>query len=278
MSKSISFYPKEIRNIIHEKILPYNRIIKIADKLRTKKQISFICQECQKESNVRFDKLNGRKYAKLEPVCSKCIMKYTTNNKLWKKTNSDAQLIAQNRPEVIKKQRKAQQKLMKEDKNYILKRRSKSFLSGKIENIYFDSSWELFYIIYCFDNPGIEFIRRCKDKIKFYDAKGICRNYFPDFVIKYKNSIEKIIEIKGNLSRNAQNKIKSAKSFYGNKFEVIRYHDLVKMGIFVKSDIYLKHKFNDIFEKYAISFNNNAVLENIIQKGLLDENKINIKT
>jgi len=278
MSKSISFYPKEIRDIIHEKVLPYSRIIKIADKLKTKKLIKFICQECQKESTLRFDKLNGRKYAKLEPVCSECIMKYTTNNILWKETNSNAQLIAQNRSEVIEKQRKAQQRLIKEDKDYVLKRRSKNFLSGKIQDIYFDSSWELFYIIYCLENPDILSIQRCKDKIRFYDTKNISRNYFPDFIIRYKNLIEKVIEIKGNLSKNSQNKIKAAKKYYGDKFEIIRYSDLKKMGIFVKSEVYLKYKFDDIIRKYIIYFNNNTTLQSMINRGLLDENKINIKT
>jgi len=100
---------------------------------------------CGNDEEMQINSMRRRKIVGTKPICRKCSLSYATSSDEWKKSNSDAQFIAQNRKEVKEKQRKAQNDLMENDPLYIEKRRSNSFISGEIEGIYFDSSWELFY-------------------------------------------------------------------------------------------------------------------------------------
>lgn len=81
---------------------------------------------------------------------------------------------------------------------------------GYYKNIYCQSSWELAYVIYCFDH-NIEF-KRNTDHFK-YEFGGKIRNYFPDF---YLMATSTYIEIKGY--NDARSKAKAAQ--FPNKLKV----------------------------------------------------------
>jgi transposase-like protein len=74
--KKIDFYPEEIRDIINLDVLPYERVMEVKDVLKTKKKVSFKCKICESESVISFVNMKTRKYAKFEPICQKCILKY----------------------------------------------------------------------------------------------------------------------------------------------------------------------------------------------------------
>lgn len=265
-------YPDEILDIINDKVLPYERVLPVFEKLKTKKKICFTCKICCKISNVRFDKFKNRKYGYKEPICNKCILKYTTNTNKWKAKNSKAQFLAQNRKEVILKHKQAQRKLIAADPFYADKRRSRSYVSGKINGYYFDSSWELLYLVYCLENKDIENVKRCKDKIRYLDYNNIPRYYYPDFIVKYVNGTEHIVEIKGGLSKNVLIKEKYALKKYGKNYKLLYKKDLENLGIFVRSSPYLQEQYKKIIENYDVTFNPNSSLKKWIKNYSSDKN------
>jgi len=250
-------YPKEVWGILDKEVWEYNEIKHLINKLNTKKIVRFDCIICGESSLHSIFSMKRRKIAGTKPICKKCALKYVTNTNEWRDNNSKAQFISQNKPEVIEKQRKTQKRLMEEDPLYIEKRRNNSFLSGKVEGIYFDSSWELFYIIYCIENDKIEKVKRFKEKITYYDKNGIKRNYHPDFIVNFKNGESKIIEIKGHLANNTIEKKEAALREYGKKYEILKQKDLYKLGLFVRSEPFLREWYKKIFDNYNVCFNEN---------------------
>ena len=87
---------------------------------KSKLKLTFKCKICNKEAKSLMSAFFRRKYFKNEPICSKCILKEATNTEQWKKNNSKAQFVAQNKPEQIELNRKIQIKLNK-DKNFLKK-------------------------------------------------------------------------------------------------------------------------------------------------------------
>lgn len=74
---------------------------------------------------------------------------------------------------------------------------------GWFKNYYYQSTWELAYIIYNIDND-ILFSRNTKEKFK-YEYNGKTYNYYPDF--KLENSV--YVEIKGYYTPKVEEKLKS---------------------------------------------------------------------
>jgi len=199
--------------------------------------------------------MRNRKICGTRPICVKCALKFAVNTEEWRDNNSKAQLIAQNRPEVLEKQRKAQLKLMKDDPFYAEKRASKSYISGKIEGIKFDSSWEMFYMSYCWENPDIVSIERYVGYIEYINDKSKKSKYYPDFLVTFKNGIKKIVEIKGSKKyHNFHEKFNAAKRKWGASYVVYGKKELYKLGIKFRQKQYCL----DFFKKgYEIEFNNN---------------------
>ena len=73
---------------------------------------------------------------------------------------------------------------------------------GWYDNVYFDSTYELAYYIYC-KEKGI-YIERCVDKYKYINSKGKIRTYHPDFRVE-----GKIVEIKGYKDREVDIKLRA---------------------------------------------------------------------
>lgn len=78
---------------------------------------------------------------------------------------------------------------------------------GTYRGIYCQSSWELAYVLYCFDN-GINFIRN-KEGFK-YTLDGKERTYFPDFYLPDEDTY---VEIKGYYDKKSKEK---KEQFIGN--------------------------------------------------------------
>lgn len=254
--KPIDFYPEEVRDILHLDTWEYENIKKIISKLNTKKKVRFDCEMCGNSETIRINEIKKRKICGTRPLCKKCAIIFATNSKEWRKSNSEAQFVAQNRPDVKEKQRVAQKRLMIEDPLYLEKRRSKSFISGKINDIYFDSSWELFFIIWCFENENIQYIKRFEEFIEYTDRNGNIRKYKPNFFVEYKNGDTKVFEIKGERSRNVKEKKKAAEEKYGNKYVFLDKEKLYEIGILVRSAPYVREKM-DKAKKYDLYFDEN---------------------
>lgn len=104
----------------------------------------------------------------------------------------------------------------------------KQFKHGRYNNIYFDSSWELAYYIYCIEhNINIE---RCKEiRYYIYDEKQY--KYYPDFIVN-----GEIIEIKGYITDKVKYKIEQ-----NPDIKVLYYKDIEYCIL------YCKEKYGDKF-------------------------------
>lgn len=203
-------------------------------------------------------------------------MKYTFNLDEVKKINSEAQLIAQNKPETMEKRNTAVKlafkynghKIKLKHQNSIQKfynsslgkirkkeqsERSKNYwknkdyrekctntkcLSGNYDGISFDSSYELSLILYYKDK-----IYRSNLHIP-YKVNNEIHYYYPDFVLNT-NEGKIIIEIKGQDSNIVRIKEKYARLFVRNSQDYIEYRmlfreDLKKLPGFIFYDSYKK--------------------------------------
>lgn len=180
---------------IHEKIVSFDTYLKFKDILPAcKKEVEITCDFCKNKTSLKWRDIARRVYFNDKQVCKECALKQTTTLDEWKNNNSKAQLIAQNRPEVLHKQRTAQSNLMQKDKDYYEKRSSGNLLKGYYYDIYFESSYELFYIYYCLKN-NIQ-IYRSELEIEYINKYGFKTFYHPDFEI-IQNNKKYIVEIKG---------------------------------------------------------------------------------
>jgi len=258
------YYPKELQKIWRQEIWDYEIVKPYLKELRTKKLIRFICEICGKEDIRSLNEMKNRKICGYRPICRKCALVFAVNSDEWIKNNSKAQLIAQNRPEVLEKQRQAQIRLMENDPLYVEKRASKSYISGIIEGMRFDSSWEMFYIGYCIKNPDIKSIKRYVGKIEYIKNNGCKSFYYPDFVVKFKNGKSKIIEIKGSKKYNHfHEKFNAAKKKWGVNYIVYGQKELYKLGILVRKKRYWKYFFE---QGYNVVFNKNSKSQNFVKE------------
>lgn len=213
-----------------------------------------LCGECVKCGN-KFTYSSVKKFMRnrknkedkknLWESCSKCwLIINTKEDNNWIIKNSQAQKIAQNKPEQLQKnrdgvrkswnskRRKNASKLMKKKwkndeafaKKAILNFKNinnvkigfgSGGLKGKYNNIYYDSALEFSFILWC-KEKNISIKRYDLDPVKYIDENNVERSYYPDFIIN-KNEV---VEIKGsglwyrkNYIRNIK-KIEAAKKFF----------------------------------------------------------------
>ena len=256
--KYLDFYPEELKPILKDDVWDLEKIRPFLNRLgRCKRKVKFICQECNHSDIMTISAMRIRKICGFKPICKKCSLKFATNSEMWKASNSKAQIIAQNRPSVLKKQRDAQLRLMKNDPLYAEKRCSKSYISGTIKGMRFDSSWELYFIVYCWESKKIKRIDRYDGFIEYFDTKDKKRRYYPDFVVEFCNGIKKIVEIKGTKKyNNFLDKFNAARKKLGINYVVYEEGDLKDMGIYFRRESYLK----GFYKKYysEITFYANA--------------------
>lgn len=184
--------PKEL---LKYEIVPFDVYDKYKNTYNSKLKVCFKCKICGVDSISRWNKLSSRKYLKYEPICSNCILKQTTNLQEWKNANSSAQYIAQNRPDVLKKQKEAQEKLMNTDFDKYIEKHSntKKILRGTYDGISFVGSYELAFINYMYKNH-IPIKRADGVKIEYKYNNNI-HYYQPDFIIG--EDFDTLVEVKG---------------------------------------------------------------------------------
>lgn len=171
-----------------------------------KNNLYFICL-CGVECVILVYNFYKRKHQK--PLCKNCYREKYCYDKEWREKNSKAQLISQNRPETLKKQRAAQKRRhampgMKEkyrkiglklweDKNYRNKviKNSSIAMNGIYRGITYQSSYELAFIMWS-QQKGYKIKRFDLDGIP-YKWNGKTHHYYPDFII----NDNRIIEVKG---------------------------------------------------------------------------------
>ncbi len=193
-----------------------------------KTNVYYKCNICDKNSKSRINNLIKRKYFSFEPICPICILKQVTNTKEWKKINSDAQKIAQNKPERIQQNREQTILLNKNfdfikrksislkkalntiehkelkrkislqkwsDPNYakkVIENSKNNYKTGIYNGLYYQSGYELAFLLK-FKNK-INEIRRVDFYIPYKDKNNIIRHYYPDFII---DKEKLLIEVKG---------------------------------------------------------------------------------
>lgn len=195
----------------------------------SKIRAKFNCQECMSKSDSRLSKMIKRKFFALEPICSNCINKVVANTDKWKKTNSEAQLIAQNKPEVKEKNRKAQLERFRDPK--VIKRHSEASvkmwknpeyrkkmeriakekwknpeyarkviqnsksggLKGFYKELYYDSGYELAWLMILESKGKLSNVKRANIYIEYKNTNNKTSHYYPDFILDEKY----LIEIKG---------------------------------------------------------------------------------
>lgn len=252
-------------------LVPFELYLKYKDYNANKLYINCNCKKCNSKTKVKWGRIKTRQHCPTEQICNKCIKKHTANLEIVRKRNSDAQLIAQNRPESKERQRIAQIKRCKENpqsiekqrigikkffntekgiklKSEIIKRfKNSGHLRGYYNEIRFDSSWEL-SILVCYEDKNIT---RCNLKIP-YIFNGERHTYFPDFIL----NDEVILEVKGRKEEINNVKMNATISYLSQnninlKYKILYYEDLQEID-------------NIIFFK------------NIDDLSLLDKNKLKI--
>jgi hypothetical protein len=185
----------------------------------TKLTVHYDCKNCGEPSTSRAAHMFSRMYFSGEPICSLCISKMVPNLEVWKAKNSDAQFIAQNEPKQKEKNRQAQLKLLEnpefikkrsegakrkwaepeyrakmvkiaQDKwldpiyaNKVIQNSNGNFLCGYYNEIYYDSGYELAYLMKMESEKSYKRIQRVNFYISYKDKNGKSRCYYPDFII-----------------------------------------------------------------------------------------------
>jgi hypothetical protein len=109
------------------------------------------------------------------------------------------------------------------------------YFISRCGRIYFASSWELMFLVWCENNLLVSQFGRCEDRIRYEKPRGGSAYYHPDFQLTL-NGKELIVEIKGGKSEIdlVERKRLAAIGYYqGGKTYTIMYKaDLMRMGIF----------------------------------------------
>ena len=154
---------------------------------------------------------------------------------------------------------------MRDDPLYAEKRCSKSYISGVIRGMRFDSSWELYFMVRCWESKNILSIERYNGSIGYLDPIGKKRRYYPDFIVKFKNGTKKIVEIKGSKKyNNFLEKFNAARKKHGINYIVYEEDDLKDINIFFRRESFLR----DFYRKYfkEITFYKNKRVDEFMRR------------
>lgn len=250
MKKEIT-YEKFESNDFCTKGISNHKLIGSCDKCNCKFEYSAVKKFMRNRKNKE-DKKH------LWNTCQKCWLKINTSeDEKWIEKNSQAQLIAQNKPEQkiknalavskswtkerkekmsdwVKDRWKNDEKFAKQALkniswtdgkdidlfNRVMKMSAGSGgLKGDYKEINYDSALELSYILWCFDN-NIPIKRYDLPPIEYIAEDGVKRKYFPDFIINSNT----IVEIKGKglfYSKNYERNLKKIKALKEQKLKYV---------------------------------------------------------
>ena len=112
------------------------------------------------------------------------------------------------------------------------------YYNSRFGRLYFASSWELMYLVWCDQNESIQLVCRCEDRIRYRKPKGGYAYYHPDFSVVSTGG-EYVVEIKGGRSPDlVERKRKAAVEHYRetSKCYVILFRDdLKRLGCFLSN-------------------------------------------
>lgn len=246
-------------------------------KFNSKQTFSSTCEKCHNQYTLKYCKFNVR--TKDWNYCSKCYNKEITNTDEWKKKNSEAQMIAQNKPEVKEKMSKSlikfwaenpetKAKMVENVKSYYTDEIREQVSKKSVENnlnstngflntpysgyiwnstdkVRFDSLLELSFIIYQYELGNK--VERYKGYIEYED--GYTRRYIPDFILE-----DTIIEVKSKYlyEKNKENvnlKAEAAKRLG------VRYSIVTEEGIKTKYFKRCKQSVIKLLQDFDVVFN-----------------------
>lgn len=275
--KSLSILLKD------EKITYDEAMILINENIVTKRKFISVCISCKNEFTYSTAQLKVRSYTH-DSLCSKCyIPKYVCKTKKWKKKNSDAQFIAQNKPGAKEKMSKILKNTMNTTnmrenirKGVLLAFKNDPTISKRISElskmnhtkqeyrekvhgtinkgsiktikfgiVHFDSLLELSFIINCDNDKTIKSLSRWDKEAVNYEVDNIVCNYYPDFIVNNNTAIE--IKSRYYLDINKVHVL--AKQKYFKKL-----YKQYKYFIYFDDKIDKKYIINSI-KKVAINFN-----------------------
>ena len=201
---------------------------RLDNSLSTKCYLFYTCEFCKEECILMRRKFLARKVKSFKS-CGSCHARNVSGLPEQKLINSEAQKIAQNRPETIKKMSdsiiKAWQRDYTERCDSIRKsynnnpahreniriaslrmwsneeyrkkvEKSQAYCWGYHKDIFYQSLCELAFVLWCEDR-NIEVRRYDGEPIRYVDAAGINRHYIPDFIMRSNT----IVEVKSSLDR-----------------------------------------------------------------------------
>lgn len=230
------------------------------------------CTKCGKRFTSAWNNLWLKKaFCGLE-VCGKCSRKEQFT-KEWRHNNSEAQKRVQGTPEAKKKMSEILKLSWKNDpdRKVRISKSLKKVYDGNVElrkkigdasrrnwqrpgyqeqvtgygyhhgwcivgdqRIYFASSWELMFLVWCENNKVVKSFKRNIDSIPYMKPNGGMALYHPDFDVNI-SGVDTVVEVKGGRSELdlVERKRMAAEIFYqGSKDYVILYkEDLQRMGI-----------------------------------------------
>lgn len=260
-------YEKEKCGVIPIEIATENKLNKNSHVL-----VSGVCKLCGKDYVRVWRSISKSKAVPGESYCGSCANKLYRQTPESRKINSENQLRVQGTPEARERMSKILIEKHKKDpsigrrisdglrKVYLERPELKAVISENSKkawkkegyqqkvtgfgyfsgyyvengnNIFFASSWELKFILWCRDNKDVKSFCRCEDWISYF-YKGSKSNYNPDFEVVLNNKIY-VFEIKGKKSNAdvVEKKRLAAIEFYkGQKEYVLLFkEDLKRMGI-----------------------------------------------
>lgn len=195
----------------------------------SKINIKFICEKCNKDATTRVSKSLGREFFRLQPICPKCINNCVKATEECRIRNSNAQLISQNKPETKEKNRQSQLKRLDnqdikqrysdigkqrwknedyrnkmcgiakrkwDDPEYarkVIENSKNGGLKGIYKNTYYDSGYELAWLMKMDSEGQLCNIRRANLYINYVNYSGKKSHYYPDFILNETF----LVEVKG---------------------------------------------------------------------------------
>jgi hypothetical protein len=261
------------------------------------------CKSCKNISRINTKHLYKRSTLRDE-ICLKCGGREVRKMEEYRKRNSDAQKIAQNKPEQKLKNANAVSKFWSENpevkevvrqkilklydnpkyKERVMNSRGKSqfSLSGRFlfrgeSWVEFGSAYELSFLIWAAKNKDVTLIRRCKFYINYiYENRS--RSYYPDFFIIMNNqkSIVEIKSIKNPFFDSNRNNIKCAaaqdfvKKMNYDSYLFIDEDESIKLGISLKRTSAIKKVCKQLSSEGLLELSSRHINKYI---GCINENK-----
>lgn len=256
-------------------VVPFRLMLENGQAKHLKWKVRGYCNICKSQFEASWNNMWLRKIHKGEEVCGKCCRKESYTDE-WRENNSKAQKKVQGteaararmskrlkevhreNPEIAKNISKGLKKTYRDNSelrekigdasrrnwkkvDYQEKVSPRGFYHGYFNSrcgrIFYASSWELAFLVWCNENNKIVKFGRCCDRIKYQKPNGGMAYYHPDFEVVLDNGKFEVVEVKGSRSSWCiiDRKRIAAEEYYGKKktYWIAFKEDLERMGCFV---------------------------------------------